>query len=110
MQSIYQDKAQLQATIEQLLTKDSSVDSFLILWEAFESFNSRDEAYNILEQGLLRYPKNKELYLLLGTLYGNQDYFEKAITVWQKGSLLFPDNMQFLENINKAKALQRNKD
>jgi len=48
-----------------------------------------------------------ESYIELGKLLANHGKFQEAITVWQNGQKVFPDDYRFQANIQKAKQLSK---
>ena len=49
-------------------------------------------------------------YIELGKLYGNQDKFVQAISVWQDGLRIAPDNQEMKSLIEQANALWQQQD
>ena len=110
LQFLHKNPSTSEITIKNLLEKDSSANTFMILAQAFQAFQLSDQCRHFLELGLKKYPRNKDLYLLAGVMIGNQGKINRAIEIWQKGMEIFPDEPQFQENIIKAKSLGINKD
>jgi len=94
---------------ERILKDDPYNPEREVLWLklAIEYFKQQKFKNSIVYLKLLlkEYPKNKEAYLLYGIVMGNDDYFEEAIQLWQKGSMLDPTDQRFRDNIQRARDL-----
>lgn len=68
--------------------------------------NNISLASDFSEKALRVNSKNKFVYLELGKFLGNMNRFDDAIKFWEQGKRLYPDEKQFEDLINQAKALQ----
>ena len=71
----------------------------------YVQINRNKEAEILLKKAIKEFPKNKEMYLLYGISLGNQDRFNEAVSVWERGAKLDPKDARFSEYIAKARKL-----
>jgi tetratricopeptide (TPR) repeat protein len=64
-------------------------------------------ALQTLERALMVNPRDKEVYLVVGKVFGNLNRFDDAIGAWKEGSALDRQDPRFSELIAQARALAR---
>ena len=64
-----------------------------------------DAAFGVIDVGMDIYPREKELYLLKGVILANNNRVEDAISIWQEGAAIAPDDARFSDNIRQARML-----
>ncbi|MCB9771988.1 MAG: hypothetical protein H6754_05505 [Candidatus Omnitrophica bacterium] len=109
LQYLYQSPAISEKTIKDLFNKDNSVNSFVILAQLFQAFQLPDQSRHVLEQGLVKYPRNKDFCLLAGVMIANQGDLNRAVMIWKKGMQHFPNEHEFKRNIDQAKQMLNQK-
>jgi len=93
--------------IEQLYSKFNTIETRLILSQEFSSLNMDVQAMSILDVALFQFPRSKEIYLLYGVILGNNENWESAIEMWEKGKIIDDKEDKFDEYIVKAKLLMQ---
>ena len=63
-------------------------------------------ALNLFEKALKKDPKNNEIYLELGKVFGNTGEVDRAIEIWQLGIKVDPQDGRFKDLIRQAQELK----
>ena len=66
-------------------------------------------AFALCSRALQINPKNKNAHLELGKLYGNQGRYNRAIVMWQQGLKYHPQETMFVDFIQEAERLSKEK-
>jgi len=110
--ALYQRRGEQQRSqqlIKKTLSSNKSAHDFVALSHAFEKVKESKSAISLLNKCIDLYPHEKEAYLLLGVILGNQNKFEDAINIWQRGLAIDPQDKRFKGYISAAKELLYNK-
>ncbi len=91
---------------DKIIHSASGPSAYIQLSYAFDQFAIKDKAIALLEQCTTRYPKYKEAYLLEGTIFANQGFYEKSIALWEQGLKIDKADERFMIDIENAKKLE----
>ena len=62
-----------------------------------------DKAKVVLQWCILKYPKYKEAYLLIGVILANEGRYDESIDYWKTGAAIDPADPRFKSNIDRAR-------
>jgi tetratricopeptide (TPR) repeat protein len=63
------------------------------------------KAITLLEQGIKKYPKYFELYILIARVFNSEAEYDNALFYWKKAKELLPENQRWMVSIYTAQSL-----
>jgi len=91
---------------QEFIGQNENSEAMILLAKSFYDLDLRSKAMAIINEGMNKFPLDKEMYIIHGKMKANVYQFDEALEIWMRGQALDPKDARFVQYIEKVKMLQ----